>query len=96
MPIAPIDELVTGVARDLYHAALPGIDMLTPRTRRGAQASAVGYAAILEAIEEARYGTKSTRAGTCFLRKTRLMLSRYAVNDPAALLAGSATQPAVA
>jgi hypothetical protein len=53
----------------------------------------VGYAAILEAIEEAGYDTMSARAHIGFRRKTRLMLSLYTVNDPATLLAG---RPAVA
>ena len=80
-------------ARALYREALPGIGMLAPDSRRCAQACAVGYAAILEAIEEAEYDTVSTRAHIGFGRKTKLMLSLYRVNDPAALVAG---QPAVA
>ena len=80
-------------ARMLYREALPGIGMLAPDSRRCAQACAVGYAAILEAIEEAEYDTVSTRAHIGFRRKTKLMLSLYRVDDPAALVAG---QPAVA
>ncbi|MES3033635.1 MAG: phytoene/squalene synthase family protein [Gemmatimonadota bacterium] len=80
-------------ARELYHEALPGIALLSPDSRRCAQACAVGYAAILEAIEEADYDTVSMRAHIGFRRKTRLMLSLYTVTDPARLLAG---QPAVA
>ncbi len=80
-------------ARALYREALPGIDMLAPDARRCAQACAVGYAAILEAIEEAGYDTVTTRAHIGFRRKTKLMLSLYRVHDPAALVAG---QPAVA
>jgi phytoene synthase len=80
-------------ARVLYREALPGIALLAPDSRRCAQACAVGYAAILEAIEEAGYDTVSTRAHIGFRRKTRLMLSLYTVTDPATLLAG---QPAVA
>jgi len=80
-------------ARALYREALPGIALLAPDSRRCAQACAVGYAAILEAIEEANYDTVSTRAHIGFRRKTRLMLSLYTVADPATLLAG---QPAVA
>jgi 15-cis-phytoene synthase len=75
-------------ARVLYRDALPGIDLLAPDSRRCAQACAVGYAAILEAIEEAGYDTLSTRAHIGFGRKTRLMLSLYRVSDPAALVAG--------
>ena len=80
-------------ARSLYREALPGIDLLAPDARRCAQACAVGYAAILEAIEEAEYDTVSFRAHVGFRRKTRLMLSLYRVHDPAALLA---SEPAVA
>jgi len=80
-------------ARLLYREALPGIDMLAPDSRRCAQACAIGYAAILEAIEEAGYDTLSMRAHISFRRKTRLMLSLYRVADPALLVAG---QPAVA
>ena len=83
-----------GQARGLYREALPGIDMLAPDARRCAQACAVGYAAILEAIEEAQYDTVTTRAHIGFRRKTRLMLSLYRVSDPAMLVAGE--QPAVA
>jgi 15-cis-phytoene synthase len=80
-------------ARQLYREALPGIDLLAPDSRRCAQACAVGYAAILEAIEEAEYDTIASRAHIGFRRKTRLMLSLYRVDDPAVLVAG---QPAVA
>ena len=80
-------------ARSLYREALPGIAMLSPDARRCAQACAVGYAAILEAIEEAEYDTVAVRAHIGFRRKTKLMLSLYRVDDPAALVAG---QPAVA
>ena len=80
-------------ARALYREALPGIGMLSPDARRCAQACAVGYAAILEAIEEAEYDTVSMRAHIGFRRKTKLMLSLYRVEDPAVLVAG---QPAVA
>jgi 15-cis-phytoene synthase len=81
------------LARLLYREALPGIAMLAPDSRRCAQACAIGYAAILEAIEEAEYDTVSMRAHIGFRRKTMLMLSLYRVSDPAALVAG---QPAVA
>ena len=81
------------LARDLYRDSLPGIGMLSPDAQRCAQACAVGYAAILEAIEEANYDTMSVRAHIGFRRKTKLMLSLYMVSDPAALVAG---QPAVA
>jgi 15-cis-phytoene synthase len=81
------------MARRLYREALPGIQMLAPDSQRCAQACAVGYAAILEAIEEAEYDSVSLRAHIGFRRKTRLMLSLYRVSDPSTLVAG---QPAVA
>lgn len=81
------------LARELYRDALPGIALLAPDSRRCAQACAVGYAAILEAIEEAEYDSVSMRAHIGFRRKTKLMLSLYRVDDPALLVAG---QPAVA
>jgi len=89
---AMMQEFVA-LARTLYRQALPGIEMLSPDAQRCAQACAVGYAAILEAIEEAEYDTVSMRAHIGFRRKTKLMLSLYRVDDPAALVAG---QPAVA
>ncbi|MCC7055134.1 MAG: phytoene/squalene synthase family protein [Gemmatimonadaceae bacterium] len=84
-------------ARALYREALPGIAMLAPDSQRCAQACAVGYAAILEAIEEAEYDSVSMRAHIGFRRKTRLMLSLYR-HDPVALVAGATTttRPAVA
>jgi 15-cis-phytoene synthase len=89
---AMMQEFVA-LARGLYREALPGIALLAPDSRRCAQACAIGYAAILEAIEEAEYDTLSTRAHIGFRRKTKLMLSLYRVDDPATLVAG---QPAVA
>jgi 15-cis-phytoene synthase len=89
---AMMQEFVA-LARQLYRDAMPGIALLAPDSRRCAQACAVGYAAILEAIEEAEYNTLSIRAHIGFRRKTRLMLSLYTVNDPSVLVAG---QPAVA
>ncbi len=89
---AMMQEFVA-LARTLYRQALPGIEMLSPDAQRCAQACAVGYAAILEAIEEADYDTVSMRAHIGFRRKTKLMLSLYRVDDPAALVAG---EPAVA
>ena len=82
-------------ARTLYREALPGIGMLAPDSQRCANACAVGYAAILEAIEEAEYDSVSMRAHIGFRRKTKLMLSLYR-NDPATLVAGATGQPAVA
>jgi 15-cis-phytoene synthase len=80
------------LARALYREALPGIGLLSPDARRCAQACAVGYAAILEAIEAAGYDTISGRAHIGFRRKAALMLSLYRVDDPAELVATAQQQ----
>ena len=49
-------------ARALYERAMPGILLLRADARRCATACAVGYAAILEAIERQQYDTFGTRA----------------------------------
>jgi phytoene synthase len=51
-----------GRARSLYEAAMPGIALLAPDSRRCATACAVGYAGILGAIEDIGYDTFTTRA----------------------------------
>jgi phytoene synthase len=49
-------------ARTLYDHALPGISMLSVDSQRCAAACAIGYAAILDALEQIRYDSVSTRA----------------------------------
>ena len=49
-------------ARSLYDQALPGISMLSRDSQRCAAACAIGYAAILDALEEIRYDSVSSRA----------------------------------
>jgi 15-cis-phytoene synthase len=49
-------------ARALYEAALPGIALLTEDSQRCAAACAIGYAAILDALENIRYDSVSSRA----------------------------------
>lgn len=49
-------------ARSLYDQALPGISMLSPDSQRCAAACAIGYAAILDALEQIRYDSVSSRA----------------------------------
>jgi len=49
-------------ARKLYADAYPGIAMLEPDARRCAAACAIGYAAILDAIERIGYDSLSRRA----------------------------------
>lgn len=49
-------------ARALYEKALPGISMLSEDSQRCAAACAIGYAAILDALEDINYDSVSTRA----------------------------------
>ena len=49
-------------ARALYENALPGITMLSADAQRCAAACVIGYAAILDALEQIRYDSVSTRA----------------------------------
>lgn len=49
-------------ARDLYREATPGIAMLATDAQPCASACAAGYATILDAIEDARYDTFTSRA----------------------------------
>ncbi|HUQ49047.1 MAG TPA: phytoene/squalene synthase family protein [Gemmatimonadaceae bacterium] len=49
-------------ARTLYENALPGISMLSADSQRCAAACAIGYAAILDALEQINYDSVSTRA----------------------------------
>lgn len=51
-----------GRARYLYDQALPGISMLSPDSQRCAAACAIGYAAVLDALEQLRYDSLSARA----------------------------------
>jgi phytoene synthase len=53
---------LVGRARALYEAAAPGVALLSPDARRCASACALGYAAILGAIERRGYDTLSGRA----------------------------------
>lgn len=49
-------------ARTLYESALPGISMLSSDSQRCAAACAIGYAAILDALEQINYDSVSIRA----------------------------------
>jgi phytoene synthase len=51
-----------GRARSLYDQALPGISMLSADSQRCAAACAIGYAAVLDALEQLRYDSLSARA----------------------------------
>jgi phytoene synthase len=63
-----------GRARSLYESALPGIALLAPDARRCAAACALGYAAILGAIEEIDYDTYRERAHLGSLARGRVLL----------------------
>lgn len=58
----PLMAFQIGRARALYEAAVPGIALLAPDARRCAAACALGYAAILDAIEARSYDTITHRA----------------------------------
>lgn len=58
-----------GRARSLYDQALPGIAMLSEDSQRCAAACAIGYAAILDAVEHIRYDSVSSRASLGTLTK---------------------------
>jgi phytoene synthase len=49
-------------ARSLYRQALPGIKMLEDDSQRCAAACVIGYAAILDALEQIRYDSVSSHA----------------------------------
>jgi len=49
-------------ARSLYDEALPGITLLSEDSQRCAAACAIGYAAILDALEHMRYNALEARA----------------------------------
>jgi phytoene synthase len=60
-------------ARALYRAAAPGIALLAADTQRCARACAVGYSAILGAIEQNGYDTLSMRAQVGTLTHARVL-----------------------
>jgi phytoene synthase len=60
-------------ARALYDQALPGISMLSVDSQRCAAACAIGYAAILDALEHIRYDSLSTRASVGTLARLGIL-----------------------
>jgi 15-cis-phytoene synthase len=60
-------------ARVLYEHALPGISMLSPDSQRCAAACAIGYAAILDALEQINYDSVSTRASVGTLARLGIL-----------------------
>ena len=62
-----------GRARSLYEQSLPGIAMLSPDSQRCAAGCAIGYAAILDALEQLRYDSVSTRASVGAVARVAVM-----------------------
>lgn len=62
-----------GRARSLYEAAMPGIALLAPDSRRCATACAIGYAEILGAIEGIDYDTFNVRARLGTMARARVL-----------------------
>jgi phytoene synthase len=60
-------------ARALYENALPGIAMLSQDSQRCAAACAIGYAAILDALEHINYDSVSTRASVGTLARIGIL-----------------------
>jgi 15-cis-phytoene synthase len=60
-------------ARVLYEHSLPGIPMLSPDSQRCAAACAIGYAAILDALEQINYDSVSTRASVGTLARLGIL-----------------------
>lgn len=60
-------------ARTLYDRALPGISMLSEDSQRCAAACAIGYSAILEALEHIRYDSVSSRASVGTLARLGIL-----------------------
>ena len=60
-------------ARTLYEAALPGISMLSADSQRCAAACAIGYAAILDALEHINYDSVSIRASVGTLARLGIL-----------------------
>ncbi len=60
-------------ARALYENALPGISMLSDDSQRCAAACAIGYAAILDALEQINYDSVSTRASVGTLARIGIL-----------------------
>ncbi len=60
-------------ARTLYEQALPGISMLAEDSQRCAAACAIGYAAILDALEQINYDSVSIRASVSTLARIGIL-----------------------
>ncbi|MEO8333403.1 MAG: phytoene/squalene synthase family protein [bacterium] len=64
-------------ARALYAEAMPGIALLSPDARRCATACAVGYAGILDAIEDLDYDTFRSRARVGTMARAGVLWSAW-------------------
>ena len=60
-------------ARTLYDRSLPGISMLSEDSQRCAAACAIGYSAILDALEQIRYDSVSSRASVGTLARVGIL-----------------------
>ena len=60
-------------ARMLYERSLPGISMLSADSQRCAAACAIGYAAILDALEQINYDSVSIRASVGTVARVRIL-----------------------
>ncbi|HVF38637.1 MAG TPA: phytoene/squalene synthase family protein [Gemmatimonadaceae bacterium] len=70
-------------ARSLYEASVPGIAMLSPDSQRCAAACAIGYAAILDALEKIQYDSVSTRASVGTLARLGILWDAWRFKGPA-------------
>ena len=70
----PLMAFQLGRARALYEASAPGLTMLASDARRCAVACALGYAAILDAIEAAGYDTLTQRVTVPAAKRASLLL----------------------
>lgn len=66
-----------GRARSLYERSLPGITLLSADSQRCVAGCVIGYAAILDALEEIRYDSVSTRASVGTLARFGVMWEAF-------------------
>lgn len=79
----PLMAFQIGRARALYEAAAPGLSLLAADGRRCAAACSTGYAAILDAIEDAGYDTLTRRVSVPMRRRAAILVRLWR-GDPTA------------
>lgn len=79
----PLMAFQIGRARSLYEAAAPGLSLLAADGRRCAAACSTGYAAILDAIEDAGYDTLTQRVAVPMHRRAAILVRLWR-GDPTA------------